>query len=71
MVAVNLGIAFLPETICYSLQPHRVQSISLVRPAIHWHLAMIWRKNTYLSLAAREWIRCTRSLFENQAEKTV
>lgn len=63
MVAVNLGVAFLPETICRSLQPNRVQSVTLVKPAIPWHLAMIWRKNTYLSLAAREWIRFTQSLF--------
>ncbi|RNB91979.1 LysR family transcriptional regulator [Brevibacillus fluminis] len=65
MVAVNLGVAFLPETICRSLQPNRVQSVTLVKPAIPWHLAMIWRKNTYLSLAAREWIRFTQSLFNN------
>lgn len=57
MVAANLGIALLPETICSDLDPDRFRFISLINPTIPWHLAMIWRKDRYLSLAAREWIR--------------
>jgi DNA-binding transcriptional LysR family regulator len=66
MVAANLGIALLPETICNKLNPAHVRSLSLLQPSIPWHLAMIWRKKSYLSFAAKEWIRFTKSLFNEQ-----
>jgi DNA-binding transcriptional LysR family regulator len=62
MVAANLGIAMLPETICSTLDPERVRVLSLVEPVIPWQLAMIWRKDGYLSFAAREWIRFTKGI---------
>lgn len=62
MVAANLGIAFLPETICNTLNRDRVRTVPLVGPVIPWHLAMIWRRDGYLSYAAREWIRFTKKL---------
>lgn len=65
MVAANLGIALLPEVICRTLRPDRVRVLSLVEPEIPWHLAMVWRKKSYLSFAAREWIRFTRKIFED------
>lgn len=63
MVAVNLGIALLPATIVKELDTTRVCSIPLKQPAIPWHLGVIWRKDKYLSFAARKWIELTRSLF--------
>lgn len=68
MVAANLGVAMLPETICASLDPHRVRAISLVAPEIPWQVAIIWRKEGYLSFAAREWIRFTRGILEGNEE---
>jgi DNA-binding transcriptional LysR family regulator len=56
MVAANLGIAMLPEAICRELDLERLRVIPLTNPSIPWHLAMIWRKDSYLSFAAREWI---------------
>ncbi|MGO4107041.1 cidABC operon transcriptional activator CidR [Paenibacillus sp. YAF4_2] len=56
MVAANLGIAMLPEAICRELDQERLRVIPLTNPSIPWHLAMIWRKDSYLSFAAREWI---------------
>ncbi|OXM86469.1 LysR family transcriptional regulator [Paenibacillus rigui] len=64
MVAANLGIALLPEPICRVLNPARVRILPLVHPTLPWHLAMIWRKQMYLSFAAREWIRLTQECFE-------
>lgn len=55
MVAFNLGIALMPETICKELTCVKVLSLS--EPEIPWHLGIIWRKDGYLSFAAREWIR--------------
>jgi len=60
MVKANLGIALLPESICKQLKGSEVVSIPLIEPAIPWHLGIIWRKDRYLSFAAREWIRFTR-----------
>ncbi|MGN7384306.1 Cyn operon transcriptional activator [Chlamydia abortus] len=62
MVAAKLGISLLPRTICQGLDPKRIAVVPLVEPAIPWNLGLIWRKNKYLSFAAREWIRFTREL---------
>ncbi len=62
MAAANLGIALLPEAICRELDTRRLRTIPLTKPAIPWHLAMIWRKESYLSFAAREWIAFTQSM---------
>jgi len=62
MVAANIGITLLPQTICSELDPKRFHVMSLVNPQIKWHLAMIWRKNSYLSYATREWIRFTKEM---------
>lgn len=64
MVAFNLGIALLPETICKELTCVKV--ISLIEPEIPWHLGIIWRKDGYLSFAAREWIRMLESFWEKE-----
>ncbi|MCS7459607.1 LysR substrate-binding domain-containing protein [Paenibacillus doosanensis] len=62
MAAANLGIALLPETICRELDEERLRMIPLTKPTIPWHLAMIWRKNSYLSYAAKEWIAFTQRM---------
>ena len=63
MVAANLGVAFLPEPICRELDEERIRILPLIDPVIPWHLVMIWRKDRYLSFAAREWLRFTQDLF--------
>ncbi|MNU11824.1 LysR substrate binding domain protein [compost metagenome] len=61
MVAANLGVALLPETICREVDHMRVRIMSVEEPVIPWQLGMIWRKDRYLSFAAREWISFTQS----------
>ncbi|CAM2920957.1 LysR family transcriptional regulator [Paenibacillus sediminis] len=56
MVAAGLGIALLPETICREVDESRVHILPLIEPSIPWQLGMIWRKDRYLSYAARKWI---------------
>lgn len=63
MVGARLGIALLPETICKELDPHRFKSIALYDPVIPWNLAIIWKKDKYLSFATREWLRLAKSYF--------
>ncbi|MED1792218.1 LysR family transcriptional regulator [Brevibacillus nitrificans] len=57
MVAANIGITLLPETICSELDTDRFRILPLVNSSLKWHLGMIWRKNAYQSFAMREWIR--------------
>ncbi len=61
MVAANLGIALLPEPVCRNLDSNRIKTIPLNEPTINWYLAIAWRKNKYLSYAAKEWINFTHS----------
>lgn len=63
MAAAGLGIALLPELICAELDPERTRSVPLTE-VIPWHPAMIWRRNRYIPLAAREWIRFTQSVLK-------
>ncbi len=56
MVAAGMGIALLPETICRDMDRTRIAVIPLTEPVIPWQLGMIWRRDRYLSFAAKEWI---------------
>jgi Transcriptional regulator len=66
MVADNLGIAFLPDSICKNLDSSRIKVIPLAPPGIPRNLAFIWRRNTYLKFAAREFISFVRSQLERE-----
>ncbi|MBW7457926.1 LysR family transcriptional regulator [Paenibacillus sepulcri] len=67
MVAANLGIAMLPDTICRFFDKDKICSVPLVSPVIPWQLAMVWRREGYLSRAAREWILFTKDLFADSS----
>jgi len=69
MVAANLGIALLPETVCRQLDQKRVSIIPLMEPVIPWELGIIWRKDRYLSFAAREWLRFTKEFMKREGNK--
>lgn len=60
MVIADLGVALLPETICRQVNNDQVSIIPLIEPIIPWNLGIIWRKDRYLSFAAREWIRFSK-----------
>lgn len=63
MVAINFGIALLPKTICKELDQNRLKIIPLIEPMIHWRLGVIWKKDRYLSFAAKEWLTFTSKCF--------
>ena len=52
MVAANLGVTALPESICTRVNNHDIKIIQL-RPAIMWKLAVITKKGRYISFASR------------------
>ncbi|OLN23644.1 LysR family transcriptional regulator [Domibacillus antri] len=62
MVASKLGISLLPESICRHLNDH-VCAVKVSNPSVNWNLAIIWRKNQYLSYAAKEWLHFTKKQF--------
>lgn len=63
MVAAKLGISFLPEKICSELDSNRIKAIPIEEPNIYLHLAMIWKKERYISFAAMEWLKFTSEKF--------
>lgn len=68
MVASKLGVSLLPESICKQLG-NQVKTVRIIEPSIHWHLAIIWAKNHYLSYAAKEWLRFTKEILERENKK--
>jgi DNA-binding transcriptional LysR family regulator len=60
MVETGMGIALLPLQYCQQLDARRFTCRPLVSPEIHWDIAIGWRRNTYLSQAARAWLAVAR-----------
>lgn len=56
MVIDNLGIALLPSKICKSLDPEVITSRPFADPQLWLRLALVWKKDRYLSYAAQEFI---------------
>jgi DNA-binding transcriptional LysR family regulator len=57
MVATKLGISLIPRSMVSRFDHRKVHSISISDPPIEWELVLIYRKNKYLSFAAREFIQ--------------
>jgi len=55
IVAANLGISMLPESICNRTTNNQVRFIDL-DPVTNWELAVITKKDRYLSVAGRRFI---------------
>jgi DNA-binding transcriptional LysR family regulator len=62
MVAANLGITILPQSICSRLETQNVAIIDLT-PSTPWHLALITKKNRYITNAGRTFIDHLQSSF--------
>jgi DNA-binding transcriptional LysR family regulator len=60
MVAAKLGIALLPRQICAELNRSLIVAVPLAAPQLYLQLAIIWRKDRYLSAAARRWLDFAR-----------
>ncbi|MEC0301774.1 LysR family transcriptional regulator [Terribacillus saccharophilus] len=55
MVAANLGVSLLPESICNRTYNADIRIIDLT-PSIPWNLAIITKKDKYISYAGRRFI---------------
>ncbi len=56
MVAFDIGITLLPENTCEELTSD-LHTITIENPVIEWNLALIWKKDNYLSQISQEFIR--------------
>ena len=67
MVAAKLGVALLPGKICAELDPDPIVAVPLKDPQMILQLAVIWRKDRYMSFAARRWLDFTAAHFAPQS----
>jgi DNA-binding transcriptional LysR family regulator len=63
LVSARLGLALLPRRLCERLDRARFVWTPLLRPRIPWRLAIIWRRDGYLSHAARAFLAQCRESF--------
>lgn len=62
MVDARLGIALLPQAVASRLAGLPFDVIRLDEDQIIWNLGLIWKKDVYLSHAARAWIQVTQDV---------
>jgi DNA-binding transcriptional LysR family regulator len=60
LVLAGVGIALLPAPYCRRLDPAQFTCRPVVEPEIRWEMAIGWRRNGYLSHAARAWLDVAR-----------
>ena len=64
MVAADVGVALLPQTICRRLDPAQVTVVPLSAPELRWDLALIWKRGRHLPPAARAFVEVVRRRVE-------
>ena len=57
LVSAGLGVAFLPRMIAVQQARPSIHQAQLREPQTQWQLAMMWRREAYLSHAARAWLQ--------------
>ncbi|SEK00430.1 LysR family transcriptional regulator [Paraburkholderia diazotrophica] len=60
LVLAGVGIALLPAPYCRRLDAAQFTCLPVVEPEIPWEMAIGWRRNGYLSHAARAWLDVAR-----------
>lgn len=56
LVAMGLGVAFLPRMIARQRKHPGVKHIRLSDTAMEWRMALLWRRTSHLSFAAQAWV---------------
>jgi DNA-binding transcriptional LysR family regulator len=68
MVAANIGVALLPNTICRQLDPKQVRPVRMSDAVIPWNAALIWRRDRHLPPPTRAWLELARRRWAVRAE---
>ncbi len=63
LVAAGLGVAFLPRMTAAEHPHPAVRQALLAEPGTDWRLALVWRRNAFLSAAARAWLDLSREVY--------
>ncbi|RQH06004.1 LysR family transcriptional regulator [Paraburkholderia dinghuensis] len=63
LVLAGVGIALLPAPYCRRLDAARFTCMPVSEPAIKWDMAIGWKRNGYLSHAARAWLEVAKEEF--------
>ncbi|TXK85931.1 LysR family transcriptional regulator [Paenibacillus sp. N3.4] len=66
MVASQLGISLIPRSMASRLNYLAVHVVSISHPHIAWELALIYRRDKYLSYASREFIAYIQANLPNK-----
>ena len=67
LVLAGVGIALLPAPYCRRLDAAQFTCRPVAEPEIPWEMAIGWRRNGYLSHAARAWLEVARETLPGQA----
>lgn len=62
LVSTGLGVAFLPRMIASQRRHPAVHPVLLHAPGAQWSMAMAWRRDAYLSEAAKAWLALVREI---------
>jgi DNA-binding transcriptional LysR family regulator len=68
LVLAGIGIALLPAQYCRRLDAAQFTCRPVVEPEIRWDMAVGWRRNGYLSHAARAWLAVARENLPGKAD---
>jgi len=60
LVSSGLGIGFLPRMIARQRDNGRFRAIPVSDAGMDWHIALVWRRGSYLSRAAQAWLDLAR-----------
>lgn len=66
LVAMGVGIAFLPRMIAELRSRPDISLARLSEPNTEWHMALIWRRGAYLSHAAKAWLELAREIHDRK-----
>ncbi|MEK3725515.1 MULTISPECIES: LysR family transcriptional regulator [unclassified Paenibacillus] len=67
MVANQQGISLIPRSMASRLKHLPIHTAAITSPAMVWELALIYRRNQYLSYASREFIAYIQTHLPNQS----
>ncbi len=67
LVLAGVGIALLPAPYCRRLDAAQFSCRPVVEPEVPWEMAIGWRRNGYLSHAARAWLGVARETLPDQS----
>lgn len=68
LVAAGQGVVLLPRVVARGLARPGLVRLALSEPAMTWDLAFIWRREGYLSRAARAWLALVQEMRQPVAD---